>query len=100
MATWLKSSVVANDTTTKMAVSGGMAQIETAYGKMIGSEVIRVVQIAPSMLRAYVLVKYERGPAFFTFDCYKMNGEWSVFFLDFNTKPSVALPTDILTGSR
>lgn len=98
MAVWLKGSPLENDTTTKLNVAGGLATIETAFGKMIGSETIRLVQVSPSILRAYVVLKFERGPVFFTFDCYRAAKEWGVFFIDFNSRPSVGLPIDILTG--
>ena len=100
MAIWLKGSPLETDTTTRVNVTGGLAQIETVFGKMIGFEPIRTVSIAPSMLRVYVLLKFERGPVFFAIDCYKAEKDWTVAFIDFNSKPSSVLPADILAGSR
>ena len=100
MATWLKGSPIETDTTTKMTVTGGIAQIETLYGKMIGFETIRVANVTPSMLRVYVMLKFERGPVFFSFDCYRAEKDWTIPFIDFNSKAGSILPASILAGDR
>ena len=100
MVVWLRGSAIETDTTTRMNVAGGLAQIDTVYGKMIGFEPVRTVSITPSMLRVYVLVKFEKGPVFFAFDCYKSAKNWTASFIDFNTRPSSVLPPDILAGGR
>ena len=64
MAVWLKDSPIETDTTTRINVAGGLAQVATAYGKMVGYEVLRNVSISPSLRRIYVLGKFEKGPVF------------------------------------
>ena len=100
MAVWLKGSALEGDTTTRMNVAGGLAQIEAAYGKMIGFEPVRTVSVTPSMLRVYVVAKFEKGPVFFAFDCYGAEKEWITSFIDFNTRPATILPPDTLAGGR
>ena len=99
LAAWLKGSPVENDTTTKMQVNGLLAQIEAAYGKMIGSETLRVVTLSPSMQRVYLLIKFEKGPLYASFDCYKSPTGWIVPICDFNTKANTILPAGLLAGS-
>lgn len=100
MAIWLKGSPVENDAATKGSINGYMANIETSYGKMIGYEIIRVVPISPSCRRVYLVIKHEKGPVFYAFDCYKANGDWIVPTIDFNTRPKEVLPSQILSGSQ
>ena len=98
LATWLKNSALENDMATRLKVVGGLTQIEGAYGKMVGFEPIRSVSIAPSLRRIYILVKFEQGPVYAVFDCYKRAGDWIIPTLDFNTKPTAILPPNILGG--
>lgn len=100
MAVWLKDSPIETDTTTRINVAGGLAQIATAYGKMIGYEVLRNVSIAPSLRRIYVLGKFEKGPVFFAFDCYKADKNWTLPLINFNTKPNAILPESMLNGTN
>jgi hypothetical protein len=100
MAVWLKGSALETDTTTQMNLTGGLAQLEVVYGKMVGFEPVRTVSVAPSVLRVYVVAKFERGPVFFAFECYRAEKDWIATFIDFNTKSSSILPKDILEGGR
>jgi hypothetical protein len=100
MAVWLKDSPIETDTTTRINVAGGLAQIATAYGKMVGYEVLRTVSIAPSLRRIFVLGKFEKGPVFFSFDCYKADKSWTLPLINFNTKPNTILPEGMLNGTN
>lgn len=100
LAAWLKGSPMENDTTTSIHMSGLLSQIETAYGKMIGFDPIRVVAISPSVQRVYVLLKFEKGPLYASFDCYKAQGNWIIPNLDCNTKANLILPPNLLDGSK
>jgi hypothetical protein len=100
MAVWLKDSPIGTDTTTRINVVGGLAQIATAYGKMVGYEILRTVSVAPSLKRIFVLGKFEKGPVFFAFDCYKADKIWTLPLINFNTKPNSILPEGMLNGTN
>ncbi|XHR30028.1 MAG: hypothetical protein ACFUZC_05615 [Chthoniobacteraceae bacterium] len=60
---------------------------EQAYGKVVGFEKVRVVSVCPSFIRVYALIKYEYGPGFITFDCYRPEPDghhWIVFGVNFD----------------
>ncbi|HWB61735.1 MAG TPA: hypothetical protein VG733_19790 [Chthoniobacteraceae bacterium] len=98
VATWLKNSPVGTDAN-NAKVADTLSQIETAYGRVLGFELIRVVNLTPSMRRVYVLIRYERGPAYASYDCYFVQGAWIISGLDFNTKMNEILPSNILGGN-
>jgi hypothetical protein len=91
---WLKGSPVTD-------VSGnaakGFEQIETAYGRMVGYEVLDVVPFGTYASRTYLVILYEKGPAFAWFDCYLPKDEWIVTGFLFNAKPDPILPPKMLT---
>jgi len=68
LSVWLKGSALENDFS-----ADGFTQIEKSYGRMIGYETIRVVPVSASMQRVYILIKYQRGPVYVSFDCYKID---------------------------
>ncbi len=72
-------------------------QVETALGKLTGWELIRVVTLSDSVCRVYLAAKYQQGPVFMAFDCYKTK-EWSVVKANANTDPTEVLPGNILGG--
>jgi len=90
---WVKGSSLEYELPTD-----AFAGIEKAYGRMIGFETIRVTPVCPSMQRVYMLVKYERGPAYFSFDCYKTERDWIIPIMCYNTKPAAVLPERLLLG--
>jgi hypothetical protein len=99
LAAWLKGSPMENDTTTNINMTGLLGQIETAYGKMVGFDTLRVVVVSPALQRVYVLIKFEKGPMYASFDCYKAPAGWIIPILNFNTKASEVLPANFLNGS-
>ena len=99
LAAWLKGSPVENDTTTSIGMSGLLSQVETAYGKMIGFEPVRVVSLSPSVRRVYLIMRFEKGPLYASFDCYKPAEVWIIPQVDFNTKASLVFPPALIAGS-
>ena len=89
-----------NDTTTNIQMTGMLSQIETAYGKMIGFDSLGVVAVSPSLQRVYVLIKFEKGPLYASFDCYKTEGGWIIPIMDCNTKANLVLPQSLLDGPK
>jgi hypothetical protein len=99
LAVWLKGSPMENDTTTNIGMSGLLGQIDTAYGKMVGFDVLQVVAISPALQRIYILIKFEKGPVYSSFDCYKAGANWIIPIMNLNTKASEVLPANLLSGS-
>jgi len=54
------------------------------------------VALGRRVLRAYIVVFYERGPLYFHFDSYRASGNWIVVAFLFNTKPELILPPELL----
>lgn len=98
MAVWLKGSPLEADTTRRTTFIGEIAKLESLYGKMVGFETIHAVIVVPSMLRDYVMVKFERGPVYFAFDCYKAKNHWTIPQINFNARADAVLPAAILSG--
>ena len=94
---WIKGSPVQNDQSGRLQLVGGLTTIESAYGNFTGWELIRVVILSASTRRVYVVAKYEKGPLFMSFDCFKST-EWIIPTLDLNTKANLVLPSNLLGG--
>jgi hypothetical protein len=99
LAAWLKGSPMENDTTTNISMSGLLGQIETAYGKMVGHDVLQVVTVSPVLQRIYILIRFEKGPVYASFDCYKAPAGWIIPVLNLHTKASEVLPANLLSGA-
>lgn len=99
LAVWLAGSPVSNPATTEQMVAS-LAPIEAAYGRVIGHEILRVVSVSPSLRRVYAVVRYERGPLFVLFDCYRTSNDWIIPMFLTNTKASDILPASLLSGER
>lgn len=93
---WMKGSPLENDKTSLMNVRGGMTQIETMYGEMIGYEIIKTYPFTKYTIRTYALVLYEKGPLYMYIDCYKSNKGWIIPELLFHTKAQMILPSDLI----
>jgi len=99
LTAWLKGSPMENDTTTSISMSGLLGQIDTAYGKMVGFDVLQVVPVSPVLQRIYLLIRFEKGPVYASFDCYKASAGWIIPIMNLNTKASEVLPANLLSGS-
>ena len=89
---WLKGSPLESDKTTLMKLKGPFTQIESMYGKMIGYEVLRSIVISSSTTRIYAEIRYEKGPLFLFFDCYKSPDAWIIPMMKFHTELDQILP--------
>lgn len=99
LAAWLKGSPMENDTTTNISVNGLLSQVETAYGKLIGFEPVKIVNFSPSVRRVYLIMRFEKGPLFASFDCYKPGEAWILPQVEFHTKANVVFPAALVAGS-
>jgi hypothetical protein len=95
---WLKDAPLEKDENSIARVVGQFRQVEALYGKMTGFEEIRIVALTPSFKRVYILIKFERGPVFASFDCFRPDQAWIVPIFNFNTKANEVLPADMLSG--
>jgi len=75
---WMKGSPMESDKTSLVNITGAIASIETAYGKMTGYEVVKTFSLSPSTLRVYLVINYEKGPLFASFYCYKSKDGWII----------------------
>jgi hypothetical protein len=93
---WLKGSPLESDKTTMMNLKGAFTQIESMYGKATGYELFRTTEISQSTTRVYVEIRYEKGPLFVFFDCYKSSNGWIIPMMKFHTEADKILPEDLL----
>lgn len=100
LAIWLKESPMeTGDYSTSVNMDGLLSRIEKSYGKMIGFEPVRTVNLSPSVCRVYLVLRFEKGPAFASFDCYKSKEAWTIPSLDIHTKASQVFPPGLIGGS-
>jgi len=92
----LKGSPLENDMTTMMNLKGGIVKIESAYGKMIGHELLKSFQISPSVIRAFAILLFEKGPVYMYADCYKGNAGWVIPEIKIHTSAHFILPKQLL----
>jgi hypothetical protein len=94
---WIKGSAVESNRQQRDQIAKTIQQVETLYGKMLGWELVRVVPITASCRRVYGALKYEKGPLWTVFDCYKSNA-WILADVQFHTEAKEVLPASILSG--
>jgi hypothetical protein len=94
---WIRGSAIEHDPKQRDALVDGLENIQRLYGGWIGWELIRVIKFSPSCWRVYGVVKYERGPAYVLFDCYKTS-DWILNDLEVNVAADKLLPPGLLAG--
>ena len=87
-----------NDKASRQAVIGGLTQMEGFYGKMKDYDLLKAVKIGSSVRRTYVVLLYERGPAYAYVECYKAGEKWIVTDMMFNSKANLVFPASLLGG--
>jgi hypothetical protein len=95
--TWIRGSAIEHDPKQRDILVNSLKNIQRLYGGCIGWELIRVVKFSPSCRRVYGVVKYERGPAYVLFDCYKTS-DWILNDLEVNVAADKLLPAGLLAG--
>lgn len=73
-----------------------LLQIEGFYGKYIGFDSIKEVEITPSSRIQYIQINYEKGPLFTYFLTYKKGTEWIVINFKFHTEPDSIFPSEVV----
>jgi hypothetical protein len=89
---WLKESPLENEGKSRLNIQSTISRVELAYGKCIGWERVRTLDVSKSVCRIYIVIKFEKGPLFSSFDCYRANDKWIIVALDFNTQLQTILP--------
>jgi len=95
---WLAGSARETDDDFQDQVAARMNRIQGFFGRTVGFETIRVVNLSPSTQRVYAAVKFEKGVAWMSFDCFKPDKEWIITRFDFQTNANIVLPPNILGG--
>ena len=94
---WVRGSAIEHDPKQREALVNGLNNIQRLYGARIGWELIRVVKFSPSCWRVYGVVRYEKGPAYVLFDCYKTS-DWILNDFEVNVSADKLLPAGLLAG--
>ena len=94
--TWLLGSPIEKDTTTRLSVLGGITQIEAAYGKYQGYDLLGIIPFGTTVKRYYFVMNYEKGPVYTWFEVYTINGKDNIPSTDLNTKANLILPATFI----
>lgn len=95
---WLVGSPISSDAARAQLI-GALAQLDAAYGHMVGADVVDVLPLGPHVRRVYVVVRMERGPLYGFLECYQtVGGDWIIPSFLFNAKASEILPSRLLGG--
>jgi hypothetical protein len=94
---WCKGSLE-GDKASRDVVINALTQTEGYYGKMKGHEILKTVRIGSAVRRTYLVLLYERGPAYAYIECYRAGEKWLVTDLLFNTKANLVFPPSLLGG--
>lgn len=97
MAAWFAGSSKENDDDQDRAAAR-LNNMQSTYGRFSGYEILRSVPLTASTERVYAAVKFEKGVAWISFDCYRPGKDWIVVRFDFATNANLVLPPNILGG--
>ena len=78
MDVWCKGSPMESDLTTRMTTASNLTKFEGAYGKYIGWELVKVYTLTPSTKVVFAVAKFEKGPLWLAFSCYKAVDTWNI----------------------
>jgi hypothetical protein len=80
-------------------LAAAFAQISQFAGPVLLYDLVRVVDVSPHLKRIYVLLGYERQPAYMLIVVYKPAADWKVVTLTFNTDARQVFPASLLDGA-
>jgi len=95
VVTWLDGSALAGDTAQAASYVTVLSQAEAVFGKIVGFEPIRVIQITPWVQHIFILIRFEKAPMYISFECYKTDSRWIVTGLACDTTATKILPTNV-----
>lgn len=97
MAVWFAGSAKENDAEQDRAAAK-LNNVQSVLGRYVGFEILRSVPLTLSTERVYAAVKFEKGVAWISFDCYRPGNNWIISRFDFGTNANLVLPPNILGG--
>jgi hypothetical protein len=75
---WLKNSYAENAAELKKELLG-LGQVERVYGSFEGHDVVHLIAFSSRAKRVYLVLYFERGPAWVYFDVYqKRDSQWVI----------------------
>lgn len=89
---WFKGSPMESDLNTRMTTASNLTKFEGAYGKFVGWELVKAYTLTASTKVIFVVVKYEKGPLWVAFNCYKNGDSWNIPTIGMDTNPTKILP--------
>jgi len=96
--TWFLGSPMEKDVQARVTVAGNLGNFEKVYGAYLGWELIKVVPITASTEIVYAVAKFEKGPLWIAFNCYKAADQWTLPSIRLNQSAENILPQSILSG--
>jgi len=96
---WLKDSPVERDAPLISNTTAGLLKTESSYGRFVGHEVLQSARVGSRAERTYVMLLFERGPLYVSFDTYRSSKGWIVTGFSFNTSPDAILPRSQFEGT-
>lgn len=93
LTVWCKGSPMEADLTQRMNTANNLTKFEGAYGKYLGWELVKVYTLTPSSKVVFAAAKFERGPLWLAFSCYKATDTWSIAQLGMDAIAMRILPS-------
>jgi hypothetical protein len=90
---WCKGSPMESDLTNRMTTASNLTKFEGAYGKYIGWELVKVYTLTPSTKVIFAVAKFEKGPLWLAFSCYKATDTWNIPLLGMAADAMKILPS-------
>ncbi len=95
---WYVGSPMEKNSEARLTFGNNLANFEKGYGKYLGWELVKVVPITASTEIVYAVIKYEKGPIWVAFDCYKAADQWVLPSIRLQTNAQGLLPPSLLGG--
>ena len=75
-------------------------QIESFYGKYLGTDLFKSVDVTPTTSLIYFVLNYEKGPLYGSATIYKANGKEIIPTFNFHTDIKQIIPSEIIFGKK
>ena len=89
--TWIKGSAL-DGSKEALSQANGLRQIQDYYGAYQAFEVVSTREVSPKTRVFYVVLDFEKGPAFAKFVVYRSDHGWILVNFNINTKEEAVLP--------
>jgi len=92
---WLKGSAMETNLEAQ-SQANIFRQVESLYGPYLGHEIININKLSSTSKIIYIAMNYEKGAIFARFLTYENKEKSIVALLNFNTKPELILPSNMI----